>query len=80
MITRFYPWARLWPLALLVGCASTQPMVIKNPAPAGHEVVGSSAPDDRTAINEADQRIYNAEHAESPDAPSAPVGPNPGIP
>ena len=80
MITRFYPWARLWPLGLLVGCASSEPVVIKNPAPAEHEVVGSGSSDDRTVIHDADQRIYNAEHAESSDASAAPAGPNQGIP
>jgi hypothetical protein len=80
MIARFYPWARLWPLGLLVGCASSEPVVIKNPAPAGHEVVGSASSDDRTVIRDADDRIYHAEHADSPDDSAAPAGANQGIP
>ncbi len=79
MIARIHPLAPLLPLGLLVGCASA-PVAVKDPAPAGQVVVGTGTASDRAEINADDQRIYNAEHAESADTSAAPAGPNQGIP
>jgi hypothetical protein len=58
-------------MGLLLGCASTSP-VAQKPAVEGNVVVGGGTADDRTAIKNSNQQIFNAEHAQTPGSPPDP--------
>jgi hypothetical protein len=63
----------------LAGCAGTSSTATRQEDPAsngsdpdGHIVVGQGTAEDQAVINASNQKIFDAEHAESPDATAAP--------
>jgi hypothetical protein len=58
-------------MGLLARCASTPP-VVQRPVMEGHEVVGGGTADDRAAIKNTNEQIFNAEHAQTPDSSADP--------
>ena len=68
----------------LAGCAGTsssaarEDPAARDPDPDQHVVVGQGTAEDRAAINASNQKMFNAEHADSPAATStAPPDPVP---
>ena len=65
--------ALILPLGLLLGCASTPaPPIVQKPIVEGRDVVGAGTSDDRAAIQNTNQQIFNAEHAQTPGSPPDP--------